>query len=379
VTNQIKRALVIQRRMTHYRVPFFEELRRSLSERNIELTLAYGNGTAAEMAKKDSARLPWAHELDTRYFANGKACWQPFGALAQNSDIIVITHENKLLYNLVAQYASPRSKRVVLWGHGANLQGNSRSAAERVKKLTAKKADWWLAYTAHSKPLIERSGFPGERITVLNNTIDTTLLSQDIANIDEGLISEFRNNHSIADGPIGLYLGSLYSEKRIPFLIESAVRIRSRIPNFSLVIAGAGPEDDIAILAARTHPWIHFIGPVKGRQKAAALAAARVLLNPGLVGLGILDSFVSGIPMITTDCGIHSPEIAYLESGVNGIMTASDADEFVLAACQMIDNDLLHQSISINAKKSSEELTIVKMAENFSAGLSSCLAQPAFR
>ena len=83
--------------------------------------------------------------------------------------------------------------------------------------------------------------------------------------------------------------------------------------------------------------------------------------------------------MITTDCGIHSPEIAYLESGVNGIMTASDADEFVLAACQMIDNDLLHQSISINAKKSSEELTIVKMAENFSAGLSSCLAQPAFR
>jgi len=365
--------------MTHYRISFFEALRMSLLDRGIELTLAHGDPSGGELAKKDSAVLPWAKRLRTNYFMNGRVCWQPFGPLAQDSDIIVVTHENKLLYNLVAQYSLPRSKRVVLWGHGANLQGNSQSAAERVKKFTAKKADWWLAYTSQSVPLIEKSGFPSERITVLNNTIDTTLLAESIANTDGDLISEFRRVHSIAAGPIGLYLGSLYSEKRIPFLIASAIKIRDRVPNFSLVIAGAGPEEHLARLSAKNYPWIHFIGPVKDRQKSTALAAAHVILNPGLVGLGILDSFVSGTPMITTDCGIHSPEIAYLEHGVNGIMTADDMDEFVLAACEVINNERIYESISFNAKNLSSDLTITAMADNFSTALHSCLAQPSFR
>lgn len=373
------RALVVQRRMTHYRISFFEALRMGLLDRGIELTLAHGDPSGGELAKKDSAVLPWAKRLRTNYFMNGRVCWQPFGPLAQDSDIIVVTHENKLLYNLVAQYSLPRSKRVVLWGHGANLQGNSQSAAERVKKFTAKKADWWLAYTSQSVPLIEKSGFPSERITVLNNTIDTTLLAESIANTDGDLISEFRRVHSIAAGPIGLYLGSLYSEKRIPFLIASAIKIRDRVPNFSLVIAGAGPEEHLARLSAKNYPWIHFIGPVKDRQKSTALAAAHVILNPGLVGLGILDSFVSGTPMITTDCGIHSPEIAYLEHGVNGIMTADDMDEFVLAACEVINNERMYESISFNAKNLSSDLTITSMADNFSTALHSCLAQPSYR
>ncbi|WP_336685719.1 glycosyltransferase family 4 protein [Stenotrophomonas maltophilia] len=373
------RALVVQRRMTHYRISFFEALRMSLLDRGIELTLAHGDASGGELAKKDSASLPWAERLSTNYFMNGRVCWQPFGSLAQDNDIIVVTHENKLLYNLVAQYSLPRSKRVVLWGHGANLQGKSKSAAERLKKFTAKKADWWLAYTSHSVPLIEKSGFPSERITVLNNTIDTTLLAESIANTDDDLISEFRRVHAISAGPIGLYLGSLYSEKRIPFLIASALKIKDRVPNFSLVIAGAGPEEHLARLSAKNYPWIHFIGPVRDRQKSTALAAARVILNPGLVGLGILDSFVSGTPMLTTDCGLHSPEIAYLEHGVNGLMTADDMDEFVLAACEVISDDRMYESISLNAKKLSTDLTITAMAENFSTALHSCLAQPSFR
>ena len=104
-----------------------------------------------------------------------------------------------------------------------------------------------------------------------------------------------------------------------------------------------------------------------------------MILNPGLVGLGILDSFVSGTPMLTTDCGLHSPEIAYLEHGVNGLMTADDMDEFVLAACEVISDDRMYESISLNAKKLSTDLTITAMAENFSTALHSCLAQPSFR
>jgi hypothetical protein len=37
-------------------------------------------------------------------------------------------------------------------------------------------------------------------------------------------------------------------------------------------------------------------GMLKGQDKVQALACATVMLNPGLVGLGILDSFVWGCP-----------------------------------------------------------------------------------
>ena len=37
----------------------------------------------------------------------------------------------------------------------------------------------------------------------------------------------------------------------------------------------------------------------KGREKAAWFKLASVVLNPGLVGLHILDSFWAGVPMVT--------------------------------------------------------------------------------
>lgn len=46
---------------------------------------------------------------------------------------------------------------------------------------------------------------------------------------------------------------------------------------------------------------------------------ARVFLMPGLVGLAILDAGAAGLPLVTTDYPWHSPEIAYLDPGVNGL------------------------------------------------------------
>ena len=57
------------------------------------------------------------------------------------------------------------------------------------------------------------------------------------------------------------------------------------------------------------------------------------------VGLGILDSFALGIPMVTTDCKIHSPEIAYLKSGRNGLMIADSEEAFIEGVERLLKND----------------------------------------
>ena len=48
------------------------------------------------------------------------------------------------------------------------------------------------------------------------------------------------------------------------------------------------------------------------------------MINPGLVGLSIIDSFAAGIPIITTTSKIHSPEISYLQHNYNGLILEND-------------------------------------------------------
>ena len=56
---KLKKVLVIQRRMTHYRLAFFNSLREHCQNNGIELQVAYGTATTAENAKQDGAELSW--------------------------------------------------------------------------------------------------------------------------------------------------------------------------------------------------------------------------------------------------------------------------------------------------------------------------------
>jgi glycine cleavage system protein P-like pyridoxal-binding family len=75
-----------------------------------------------------------------------------------------------------------------------------------------------------------------------------------------------------------------------------------------------------------------------------------------------------GIPLVTTDCGIHSPEIAYLENGVNGIMSEPTESAFAAAVSELIQSDDL-ALIKRNASNDGNKYTIAAMTRNFVAGL----------
>lgn len=103
------------------------------------------------------------------------------------------------------------------------------------------------------------------------------------------------------------------------------------------------------------------------------------MLNPGLVGLGILDAFVCGVPMVTTDCGLHSPEVAYLDSGVNGWMTPDTLGDFIDAAAAVLTDDALYARLRRGCAVSAKAYTVEGMAKNFARGVRQCLDAPAWR
>lgn len=345
---------------------------------DLELAVAYGVGTPDELRKADSGSLNWARNLRTRYLLNGRVCWQPYSHLLRNFDMVVVTQENKLVCNFWTQYFD-KSVRVGLWGHGANLQGSADNWREKLKKVASRRADWWFAYTELSVPLIQNTGFPGDRISVLNNSVDTSSFAEVARSFTLAERANLTASLRIIGSDTGIYIGSLYEEKRIDFLLAAAEEIRRRVPTFEMLIVGAGPQKHLVEAACEGRNWLKYLGPKTGREKMVLLLLSKVMLNPGLVGLGIIDSFVGGVPMATTDCGLHSPEIAYLENGVNGIMTPNDLHRYVDAVVRVITDKEIRESLVRGCRISADKYSLENMARNFTDGVISCLSRAPHR
>ncbi len=177
-------------------------------------------------------------------------------------------------------------------------------------------------------------------------------------------------------GPVGIFVGGLYSDKRLEFLIAAADRIRIAIPDFNLVVIGGGSELELLRLLAASRPWIKVMGPKFGAEKVELMMLGQLFLMPGLVGLGVVDAGAAGLPTVTTAFPYHSPEIAYVEDGVSGVIVqdwenpAAYADE----AAALLRSPERLAAMRTAAMQMAEGLTIEAMAQRFSDGVLQALA-----
>jgi glycosyltransferase involved in cell wall biosynthesis len=172
---------------------------------------------------------------------------------------------------------------------------------------------------------------------------------------------------------LGLFCGSLYPDKKLGFLIKAADIIHIKLPNFRLVIIGDGPSAAELQELINDKPWAHWVGVKKGLEKAAYFKLADVVLNPGLVGLHVLDSFCAGAPMFTTNNARHSPEIAYLEHGVNGFILTDDPAVYAVEVVSLLKDKSRFEAARRATKDAAKKYTLENMIANFVKGIESCL------
>lgn len=362
-----KQVAIVQRRLTDYRVPLFRGLRDVLAAENVELRLLHGAGTSQELAKNDSGTLSWAEPLETRYLLGGRLCWQPFRALTRDADLVVITQENWMIANHLA-LIQPGRRKLAFWGHGGNFQSLKYNWRDRYKAWTSRQVDWWFAYTSLSQKRVVEAGFPSERITCLNNAIDTENLTTDLTAASEVPRAYILEKYGLNEGRFGIFIGSLYPAKRVDFLLQAAHLIRAVVKDFQLLIVGAGPDEAALRAAASGLDWVRFLGGRRGAEKAELLRIGEVILNPGLVGLGIFDALCAGLPLLTTDCGIHSPEIAYLNDEL-GVITEDDLEAFAATAIDTLTQPFLRRTAALQGPRVVEELGLDNMIDNFAVGI----------
>ena len=376
--SDMKHVTILQHRLLHYRVELFEKLHDELLKNNIQLHLVHGQATKNELAKKDTGGIEWANAVINRYVSVGgrDILWQPFPKALQSSELVIMMQENRLLSNYPWLFFRGKYKpKIAYWGHGKNFQSRKKTGfREQWKHLLINKVDWWFAYTELTRDILKESNYPNQRVTVLNNAIDNLGFEQDLKAIKPVDKVALRAKVKATEkSKIGLFCGSLYPDKRLDYLIEAADLIHQAIPDFRLVVIGDGPSRDDIVSAAETRPWISWLGVQKGKEKAGWYKISDIVLNPGLVGLHVLDSFCAGAPMITTSDAMHSPEIAYLQHQKNGLIVEGNADKYAAEIIALFKDDALLLSLKQGALADANVFTLDNMVLNFANGIRKCI------
>jgi len=372
---------IVQYRLLHYRLQLFELLRSRLNSAGVELQLIHGQASMTERSRNDEGKLAWAIPVRNLFLRlNGKdLVWQPLPAAASDAALVVVMQENRLLSNYWLQLRRALGgPRMAFWGHGRNYQSTAPSGLrESWKTWWLRRVDWWFAYTDGSRRYVVRHGFPDDRITTLNNAIDGSGFERDLLSITPEDVERAAADLGIdAGSQVAIYCGSIYAEKRIGVLLESADLLRQQLPDFHLLVVGEGPQSGLMKTAAVTRPWLHMLGPRKGRDKALFYKLAQVMLNPGLVGLHVVDAFVAQTPLVTQMSALHSPEYDYLVDGKNGRAVADDsAQAYADAVARIFVTPGELAAMRAQCAADAKNYTLENMAANFADGIVACLVR----
>lgn len=371
---------IFQYRLLHYRIAFFERLRELCGKTGVRIRLVVGQPSRSESVKADMGTLPWAEPVRNWYLPikeRKDICWQPSPPGVKDSALVIVMQENRLLANywwlLRRRLGGPA---VAFWGHGRDFQSRRANTLRgRWKKRIARLPDWWFAYTPLTMQVLAELGYPAERTTCVNNAMDTSALQKAVALVTDAERDEIRVELGLEkDARLGIFCGSLYPEKRLDLLFEACDVVRRECPDFRLIVLGDGSLAGYVRKACRSRPWAQWVGAKRGREKAAFLSMSDVMLNPGAVGLNVLDSFAAGVPMVTVADSGHGPEIAYLESGINGIATNDSVAGYAAAVSALLKDRHSLDELRANALQAAGKYNIDDMASRFHQGIMRCLS-----
>jgi L-malate glycosyltransferase len=375
------RVAIVQRAVRRYRRGFFDGLRAELARDGTQLALFHSNLAPEDDPRPDALEIPWAVHLPRRNLAVGSRglLWQPAHPALRSADLVIVEQAADLPLNyrlLVRQRLG--GPRVAMYGHGRNFGDDPSPLAEAVKRWTSKQAHWWFAYTERSAAVVADLGYPPDRITVVNNAIDTEELTSDLRWARAGAVRALRDEFALGDGPVGLFLGTLRADKRLDLLVAACERVIAQRPDFHLLVVGGGAAQVELEERSASLPWLHVLGPRFGKERAAALAAADVTLIPGAVGLGVIDSIVAGTPLITSADSAHGPEIAYLRDGDNGrlVTGGGDPSRYAAAVLEVLGDPGLRQRLVAGCAEDADRYTIGAMVDRFAGGVRRALAAP---
>jgi glycosyltransferase involved in cell wall biosynthesis len=311
--------------------------------------------------------------------------WQPvlWRAIRGEFDAAVIGEEVKFLSNIaVALALRLRGRPFLFWGFGYHQYDRPQEAwvaratsaiAAGIKGLMYRMASGYLVYTdGGRRALLGRSARPG-RMAVLQNTVDTELEDRYRAAVaSEPIELAFSELGVRSDSTKLLYFGRLVRTKGVNLLVEYARRCQQSNRRVDLVIFGQGAEEAPLRSSAADLKNVSFHRH-DNLKLARALRISAAVVIPGYVGLAVTHGFAHGVPMLTREGQLHSPEVEYIEHSVNGLILPQAPEAFFQALDTFVDDPNLQLRLARGAEQTARSIDMNHMVATFRSLVSECL------
>lgn len=344
-----------------YRVPLLNGLRARLNSVGVKFEVYSAKPAGIDASRADAERFDGAilRQVELRVGVK-RLLLRALPAGWLSADVVVLEHAVKNIeshFILLVRWFLRR--RTMLWGHGSTITEPTSFLSRMMQRCMVRLSYGYFAYTAGSAQRAEALGMSPDRVTVLNNSMDSRALSE--------MCDESRRT----DGPVLLYVGGLDGAKRIDRLLRVGAELASRVPNFRLIVGGRGELENLMTNNHAT--WLDYRGGMDMRAKAKAGAESAAMIITGRVGLAVVDAFAMGLPVVTTDYRYHAPEFEYLSED-NSVVVPDNEEQLIAAAERLITHPEMLGRLRLGARRSAEQLSIESMTENFEGGLLSALS-----
>lgn len=368
------RVVILQEYVPQYRVPFFLRLIQLGLESGINIQVAAGVANEEQHLRQDGAQAEFIVPIAQKEIGVGnfRIVFRKVQPLIDSANLVILEQARR---NLDAYWLllRPRKRRkIALWGHGRDFV----TRPSRLRRLTMTKltnaADWFFAYTEGSRNSVVSTGYPVAQTTVVQNSTDTSELVNSTSAISPTQIEDFRRERGLAQHT-AIFIGGLDEFKRLPFLFEACRLAFESEEDFRLIVVGNGPLREYVQRLEETEPWIRYLGPLFGHEKALAIAASEVICMPGRVGLVAVDSFATGRPILTTTWPFHGPEFEYLEDGKTCIVSGDSVSMYAKELVQLLNDREKLRAMQQACRGNTRKFTTDEMAARFLEGIQQAL------
>lgn len=213
-----------------------------------------------------------------------------------------------------------KNKSITYYGHGVNLDNDS-TGSNFIYNLLHIFYTKIILYSPNEKKYLW--SMHQAKIEIANNTL--CLDSYFSMSKSEKYVQ--RDKFSIKhDSLVILFSGRITKNKKLESLLEIFENFKKDgLFNIELVIVGPGLHNSNKNIVDN-NSLIHYLGPIYSKSEMANIfSISDVFCIPGHIGLGLVEAFYWGVPVITSNVK-HAPEIYYLRDGFNGYIVDSDAE-----------------------------------------------------
>jgi glycosyltransferase involved in cell wall biosynthesis len=330
----------------HYRVPVYNRLESYLREHAFALTVA-----SEGVEPGDTTPVRFEHAVMRLTAASiTRLVWRGrFDVL-----IMFVGMRNRYLFPVYLTVKGLLRRRMVWWGQGRDLAALDARLKNAAYTTEHALCDAIILYAEHLRKYVARPFH--HKIFIANNTLAVTY-----PGLEPGRREDVLRAHGVSTRKNIICVGRFQRRKRIDHL-AAAVQMTGRT-DIGLLLVGPDTE---GVLADINGPNIYKLGPIYGDRRFDVLSASDVYCLPGAVGLGIVDAFYCGLPIVTED-GDESAEIAYLKHGENGfVVPRHDVAALAERLLQLLDDDELRARFSAAARREAlENASIDRLCEGF--------------